>query len=50
VWERLTDPIAGGKLVGITVLLAGFLTAGYLVLYSFLSLAAQEARETRRSL
>ncbi len=44
VWERLTDPIAGGKLVGMTVLLAGFLTAGYLALYGFLHLAAQDAR------
>jgi uncharacterized membrane protein len=45
VWDRLSDPIAGGKLVGITVLLTAFLTAAYLVLYSFLSLALHDARE-----
>ena len=48
VWSRLTDPIAGTKLIAVTVLLSAFLTAAYLVLYSFLNLALHDAREPRR--
>jgi uncharacterized membrane protein len=47
VWSRLTDPVAGSKLVAVTVLLTAFLTAAYLVLYSFLNLALHDARERR---
>jgi uncharacterized membrane protein len=47
IGDHLTDPLATTKLLGMTVLLAGFLTAGYLALYSFLGLALQEAREAR---
>ena len=44
IGDHLTDPLATTKLLGMTVLLAGFLTAGYLALYGFLHLAAQDAR------
>ena len=44
IGDHLTDPLATTKLLGMTVLLSGFLTAGYLALYGFLHLAAQDAR------
>ena len=48
IWERFSDPVAGAKLVGVTVLLSAFLSAAYFVLYSFLGLALQDARERAR--
>jgi uncharacterized membrane protein len=48
IGDHLTDPLATSKLLGMTVLLTGFLTAGYLTLYGFLGLAVQDAREARR--
>lgn len=48
VWHRLGDPVAAVKLVGMTAMLTCFLTAAYLVLYSLLSLAVQEA-QTRQA-
>ena len=49
IGDHLTDPLATSKLLGMTVLLTGFLTAGYLVLYGFLHLAVQDARDSRPS-
>ncbi len=48
IWERFSDPVAGAKLVGVTVLLSAFLSAAYFVLYSFLGFALHDARERAR--
>jgi uncharacterized membrane protein len=44
IGNRLADPLAYEKTMAVTVLFTGFLTVGYLVLYSFLRLALAEER------
>jgi len=43
----LSDPLDYPRALGVTIALGGFLSLGYLVLYSFLRLAAVEANERR---
>ena len=45
VWRGATDPLAYPHTLAVTFALGAFLTLGYLVLYSFLRLAAVEADE-----
>ena len=45
LWAGLTNPFAYPRTVAVTLALSAFLSLGYLVLYSFLRLAAVEADE-----
>jgi uncharacterized membrane protein len=45
LWAGLTNPLAYPRTVAVTLALSAFLSLGYLVLYSFLRLAAVEADE-----
>ena len=45
LWSGAADPLAYPQTLAVTVALGAFLTLGYLVLYSFLRLAAVEASE-----
>jgi uncharacterized membrane protein len=47
LWAGLSDPLSYSRPLAVTIALAAFLSLGYLVLYSFLRLAALEADERR---